>query len=189
MNEGPWLALLALIAILIALVLALVIVVTSIWLMIWPVEGRARLASGRFRFRLIDLGCLLVYWQVILAVISGFHRDHWDLMLTALAVFGLPACGVMALIWCACVNVLSRARIQSSARRAAFILISIPGAIAAVLSLVISGAMSVAAVIEPLDRMAEGRGLTPAMVFLATCVAIVLLRLVSLWIAADAKAA
>jgi hypothetical protein len=187
-EPQPWPGILELIGLLLVLALGLVGLSGAVWLMIWPVERRARATQGKFRFRLIDLGCLLVYWQVILAAITTAKRDNLELMLTALAVFGVPACGVIAVIWGNCVGVLSRAGIESSACRAAFILVSVPGATVASVAFVTSGiAMLMRVYFQFSDPSLAFPFWAPAMGFVVSSGAIFLLRLLSLRIAADAR--
>ena len=190
MDQEPWLAILSLLGMLLVLAFGLVGLSGSVWLMIWPVERRARATREKFRFRLIDLGCLLVYWQVILAILGAIGRTQFE------SAVGLIVCAstgyflVSGGTWCACVSVLSRAGIESSGRRAAFILISIPGAIAAAVTFVISGMATLMnayhAVAEP---PSAGSAWLPLALFAASVAAVFLLRLLSLWIAADARTA
>lgn len=190
MNEHAWFTLLGMVGMLAALVLGLVGLSGAVWLMIWPVERRARATKGKFRFRLIDLGCLLVYWQVILAALVAVGRGNMDRVGGMLICFGFLFCVISALTWSVCVGVLSRAGIESSARRAAFILVSIPGAIAAAVTFVVSGMamlMNLYSLIA--DPEAGGPMWLPAILFVASSGAIFLVRLVSLWIAEDARAA
>lgn len=190
MDEEPWLAILGLIGMLAALAFGLVGLSGSVWLMIWPVERRARATKGPFRFRLIDLGCLLVYWQVILAALVAIGREDIERVGGLLVCFGVVGCVISALTWSVCVGVLARAGIESSARRATFILVSIPGAIAAAGTFVISGlAAAMNAYFLIADPTAAGPIHVPVVIFAVSSAAIFLLRLVSLWIAADARAA
>ncbi len=188
MNEF-WLALLGMLGVLAGMVLALAALAGSVWLMIWPVERRARRIKETFRFRLIDLGCLLVYWQVLLAALVGLGRGNMEQVGGLLVCLGISGCLISGLTWWACVSVLSRAGIESSARRATFILASIPGAVAAAATLVISGAIAAVSHYHMLVEGPSGREFVPAVIFLADIPAIYLLRLVSLWIADDAHAA
>jgi hypothetical protein len=189
-ESDSWLGLLAIIGVFAALALGLVGLSGAVWLMIWPVERRARAAQGKFRFRLIDLGCLLVYWQVIMAALVALGRGNTDRLGGALVCCGVVFCGVSALTWSVCVGVLSRAGIESSACRAAFILVSIPGAIVASVTFVTSGMAVLMGIYYLLsDSQAEFPVWLPAIGFVVSSGAIFLLRLVSLWIAADARAA
>lgn len=195
MADFPWRELLLLIGGLATLLFGIVGLSGSVWLMIWPVEQRARATAGKFRFRLIDLGCLLVYWQVILAALLAVGRDnmddvgpHAERLGGMLVCFGVLFCGISALTWSVCVSVLSRAGIESSARRAAFILVSIPGAIVAAVTFVVSGMAAMMNVYFLFaDPLAAGSFWLLAIVFVVSIGAIALLRLVSLWIAADAR--
>jgi len=188
-EPGPWLSLLALICVLAGIALGLVGLSGAVWLMIWPVERRARATQGKFRFRLIDLGCLLVYWQVILAALVGLGRDNMEGAGGAIACFGVLFCGISALTWTVCVGVLSRAGIESSACRAAFILVSIPGAIVVSVALVASGlTMLMSAYYQFADPSSAIPLWAPAVGLVISTGAILLLRLVAIWIAADAKA-
>lgn len=189
-KPQPWLGILALIGLLVALALGLVGLSGSVWLMIWPVERRARATKGKFRFRLIDLGCLLVYWQVILAALVALGRGNTDRVAGGLVCFGVIFCGISALTWSVCVGVLSRAGIESSACRAAFILVSIPGAIVASVGFVTSGLAMVMSVFYQFSDPSLAFPLwAPAIGLVVSSGAIFLLRLLSLWIAADARAA
>ena len=186
----PWPGILAAIGTLITLALGLVGLSGAVWLMIWPVERRARATKGRFRFRLIDGGCLLVYWQVILAALVALGRGSGQNAVGMLVCLGVLFCLISALTWSVCVGVLSRAGIESSACRAAFILVSIPGAIAASVGFVASGiAVLMDLYFLLFDPLAAAPLWMPLLGFLLSMGAIFLLRLLSQWIAGDARAA
>jgi hypothetical protein len=189
MNEQA-LALLGMLGMLAALVLGLVGLSASLWLVVSPVERRARAVKQKFCFRLIDLGCLLVYWQVLIAAAVPVARQGDEKIAGALIVLGIALAVGLAMAWWAAVSVLSRAGIEASGRRAAFILISLPGAVAAAVTLVISGMTAVINLFQAIaEPSAGGPVWLSALLFAVSIIAIFLLRLLSLWIAADARAA
>lgn len=164
--------------------ISLVALPSVIWYLVQPVERRAQAAQEPFRFRLIDLACLLVYFQVLLAGLAAATQAGLEGGNGAWILIGLVLAGVFVLAWTTCVNVLARAGIESSARRAAFILISVPGATVASSAFVMSGGLVCLSFGVYVAGESTGLDLVPFGFFAATCGVILALRRISLWIAA-----
>lgn len=189
MHDELWSRILAAVGVLAAVLFGLAAMAAAVWLMIWPIERLAQANRGRFRFRLVDLGCLLVYWQLLLAAMAAILRTNHKDVLAPVVVVVVALAIALSMAWAACASVLSRAGIESSARRATFMLVLLPGAVAASVTLVMSGGVAAATMVRAL---LEGTAPEPVplsiLIFFADLPAIYLLRLVSLWIAAGASA-
>lgn len=101
------------------------------WLLA-PVNRAAGRLNAPTRFQLTDFIWLMIHLQVLLAVVMQTIAEAMPqrALIVVLGVLSLP----IVVLWAASVSVVSRAGILQPLRRAAVILILVPGALAVVMA-------------------------------------------------------
>ena len=141
----------------------------------------------RFRFRLIDGLCLAVQWQVLLACAVAMNEQSPSHLRGMPFVPALVLCGVLLAIGAGSISRLNQARIESSIRRSAFILLQPITMLAGVAFPIATVSLAVGGL--QLCSLPNGSWADVAIpgAFLATAVALLAVsRLASQWVAAEA---
>jgi hypothetical protein len=118
-----------------ALIALIAFAVTSVILGHWllgPVNRAAGRLNAPTRFQMTDCFWLMIHLQVMLAVAMPWLREtvRGPAIFLIVGILGLP----IVILWAASVSVVARAGITQPLRRAAVVLILVPGALAVIVA-------------------------------------------------------